>query len=122
MNNFIIKYNSLNFLVAVRVRPLSSKEKSGGQNVCCHVTRESTISIVKCGDENGYLKSQQTSVNEYAFDFVFDELSSQRDVFEKTTQSFLPTILNGQNVTVFAYGSTGAGKTHTMLGKYRLYS
>lgn len=102
--------------MAVRVRPLSPKEISAGQNVCCHVTSESTISIVKCGDENGYLKSQQTSVNEYAFDFVFDELSSQRNVFEKTTLSFLPAILNGQNVTVFAYGSTGAGKTHTMLG------
>jgi kinesin family protein 18/19 len=108
--------------VAVRVRPLSSKEIAAGQNVCCHVTSESTISIVKCGDENGYLKSQQTSINEYAFDFVFNELSSQRDVFEKTTLSFLPTIINGQNVTVFAYGSTGAGKTHTMLGKYRFLS
>lgn len=28
----------------------------------------------------------------------------------------MPTLLDGFNVTCFAYGMTGAGKTHTMLG------
>ena len=28
----------------------------------------------------------------------------------------LPTILEGYNFTCFAYGMTGAGKTHTMFG------
>jgi len=28
----------------------------------------------------------------------------------------IPNIVNGFNVTCFAYGMTGAGKTHTMIG------
>ncbi len=28
----------------------------------------------------------------------------------------MPNILDGFNVTCFAYGMTGAGKTHTMIG------
>jgi hypothetical protein len=31
----------------------------------------------------------------------------------------IPTLLDGYNVTVFAYGATGAGKTHTMMGSSR---
>jgi len=38
------------------------------------------------------------------------------DVFSKTTKFLCDGVLNGYNATVFAYGSTGAGKTHTMLG------
>ena len=31
-------------------------------------------------------------------------------------ESMLPWVLEGYNFTCFAYGMTGAGKTHTMLG------
>ena len=37
-------------------------------------------------------------------------------VFNLTTQFLIEGVLNGFNSTVFAYGATGAGKTHTMLG------
>eukprot|EP00597_Dinobryon_sp_UTEXLB2267_P006130 CAMPEP_0170062950 /NCGR_PEP_ID=MMETSP0019_2-20121128/3990_1 /TAXON_ID=98059 /ORGANISM="Dinobryon sp., Strain UTEXLB2267" /LENGTH=777 /DNA_ID=CAMNT_0010269237 /DNA_START=71 /DNA_END=2404 /DNA_ORIENTATION=- len=106
-------------LVAVRVRPLSSKETNAGVQACCKVFDETIVAIKKCGDENVYLKSQQSTVSEYAFDVAFDEKCSQRVVYERTTQGLIPAIINGQNVTVFAYGSTGAGKTHTMLGNSR---
>ena len=33
-----------------------------------------------------------------------------------TTQFLIEGVLEGYNATVFAYGATGAGKTHTMLG------
>jgi hypothetical protein len=35
----------------------------------------------------------------------------------RTLAPSIPNILNGFNVTCFAYGMTGAGKTHTMLGE-----
>jgi len=31
-------------------------------------------------------------------------------------EGMLPWVLDGYNFTCFAYGMTGAGKTHTMLG------
>uniref|UniRef100_A0A8B9EAG1 Kinesin-like protein n=1 Tax=Anser cygnoides TaxID=8845 RepID=A0A8B9EAG1_ANSCY len=52
----------------------------------------------------------------FVFDAVFAESSSQLEVFEHTTKSVLDGFLNGYNCTVLAYGATGAGKTHTMLG------
>ena len=58
-------------------------------------------------------------MSEYAFDAVFDENALQKEVYNKTTKPYLTNLLVGLNVTVFAYGATGAGKTHTMMGNFR---
>lgn len=52
----------------------------------------------------------------FVFDRLFDEEASQVDVYENTTRPLLDSILDGFNSTVFAYGATGCGKTHTILG------
>lgn len=101
---------------------MSAKEIAAGSQSCCQVSGNAIVSIRKCGDENGYLKSQQASISEYGFDVAFDHSATQKEVYERTTQGFIPAIVSGQNVTVFAYGSTGAGKTHTMLGWSRKWS
>jgi len=49
------------------------------------------------------------SLNEYAFDAAFDEGATQLEIYENTTKPFISSVLNGYNVTVFAYGATGAG-------------
>ncbi|KAF2418683.1 kinesin-domain-containing protein [Tothia fuscella] len=52
----------------------------------------------------------------FAFDRVFDENTTQDDVYEGTTRGLLDNVLDGYNATVFAYGATGCGKTHTITG------
>ena len=52
----------------------------------------------------------------FGFDKVFDENASQGDVYEATTRNLLDSVLDGYNATVFAYGATGCGKTHTITG------
>ena len=52
----------------------------------------------------------------FGFDKVFDENITQGDVYEATTRSLLDSVLDGYNATVFAYGATGCGKTHTITG------
>ncbi|KAF1833882.1 kinesin-domain-containing protein [Decorospora gaudefroyi] len=52
----------------------------------------------------------------FAFDRVFDDTTSQGDVYEATTKPLLDSVLDGYNATVFAYGATGCGKTHTITG------
>lgn len=52
----------------------------------------------------------------FAFDRVFDENTTQGDVYEATTRNLLDSVLDGYNATVFAYGATGCGKTHTITG------
>lgn len=52
----------------------------------------------------------------FGFDRVFDENITQGDVYEATTKNLLDSVLDGFNATVFAYGATGCGKTHTITG------
>ncbi|KAK3812281.1 MAG: P-loop containing nucleoside triphosphate hydrolase protein [Benniella sp.] len=52
----------------------------------------------------------------YAFDRVFSEDADQQEVFENTTRHLIDGVLNGYNGTLFAYGATGCGKTHTITG------
>ncbi|KAL0935718.1 kinesin family protein [Colletotrichum truncatum] len=61
---------------------------------------------------NGKKVKDQT----FMFDRIFDENSTQNDVYEGTTKQLLDSVLDGYNATVFAYGATGCGKTHTITG------
>ena len=51
---------------------------------------------------------------QYAFDSVFGPDASSEEVYAATTPRLLNGVLEGFNATVFAYGATGSGKTHTM--------
>jgi len=42
--------------------------------------------------------------------------SSQADVYERVAAHIVKDVMQGYNGTIFAYGQTGTGKTHTMLG------
>ncbi|KAJ1976707.1 tubulin-dependent ATPase kip3 [Dimargaris xerosporica] len=52
----------------------------------------------------------------FAFDRVFNAESTQQEVYLATTQPLIDAVLHGFNATVFAYGATGCGKTHTISG------
>lgn len=43
--------------------------------------------------------------------------STQKDVFMLVEES-VRDFIGGGNVTIFAYGQTGAGKTYTIIGNY----
>lgn len=49
----------------------------------------------------------QGSVNEYSFDAVFPPEARQAEVYEGTAKPHIAELLEGINVTVFAYGATG---------------
>lgn len=59
---------------------------------------------------------KKTKDQVFAFDRVFDDNVSQSEVYESTTRNLLDSVLEGYNATVFAYGATGCGKTHTITG------
>lgn len=52
----------------------------------------------------------------FVFDRVFDISATQNEVYSNTTRPLLDSVLDGYNATVFAYGATGCGKTHTITG------
>lgn len=52
----------------------------------------------------------------YTFDMVFEPTVKQETVFQKAALPIIESVLEGYNGTIFAYGQTGTGKTHTMEG------
>ena len=53
----------------------------------------------------------------YVFDNVFSEDNDTNYVCRQTMLPLLDNVVNGYNATLFAYGMTGAGKTHTLFGE-----
>eukprot|EP00595_Chromulina_sp_UTEXLB2642_P002862 CAMPEP_0196764148 /NCGR_PEP_ID=MMETSP1095-20130614/5449_1 /TAXON_ID=96789 ORGANISM="Chromulina nebulosa, Strain UTEXLB2642" /NCGR_SAMPLE_ID=MMETSP1095 /ASSEMBLY_ACC=CAM_ASM_000446 /LENGTH=623 /DNA_ID=CAMNT_0042118897 /DNA_START=48 /DNA_END=1916 /DNA_ORIENTATION=- len=96
-----------NVRVVCRVRPQNTKEIAMGGTPCVTTTHE-MIDIV---DDNSH--------NNFSFDKVFGFESTQKEVFEETAVPLVKDVLNGYNATIFAYGQTGTGKTHTMEGNIR---
>uniref|UniRef100_A0A672M3R6 Kinesin-like protein n=1 Tax=Sinocyclocheilus grahami TaxID=75366 RepID=A0A672M3R6_SINGR len=112
--------------VVVRVRPLNDKEKDGNHKRVVHVVDNHMLIFDPKEEEVTFFRGQRVGNRDvrrrankdlkFVFDSVFREDSSQVEVFENTTKAIVDGVLNGYNCTVFAYGATGAGKTHTMLG------
>uniref|UniRef100_A0A4W6ETY2 Kinesin-like protein n=1 Tax=Lates calcarifer TaxID=8187 RepID=A0A4W6ETY2_LATCA len=112
--------------VVVRVRPANESEKRENcRNVVQVVDNHMLIFDPKEEDIScfGSQRVRNRNINKrankdlkFVFDHVFSENSTQVDIFENTTKGVLDGVMNGFNCTVFAYGATGAGKTHTMLG------
>ena len=56
-------------------------------------------------------------INSYKFSKVFDQNSTQEEVFEYTCKPLLDDlVLNQKSGLVFTYGMTNAGKTYTVIG------
>jgi len=100
--------------VAIRVRPLSTKEISENQTSIIEVDRDSTPNQLYVRSTDSALRPLLKS---YAFDHVFDESNSQLDVYRECASPIIESVLQGYNGTLFAYGQTGTGKTYTMEGK-----
>ncbi|KAA0725553.1 Kinesin-like protein KIF22 [Triplophysa tibetana] len=94
--------------VAVRLRPYMDKQDEKGEGPCVRGLGPQNLEIINWRNA--------TETLHYQFDAFHGEQTSQQEVFVSSVKPILPHILNGQNASVFAYGPTGAGKTHTMLG------
>ena len=54
--------------------------------------------------------------HEFTFDRVFGPATTQAEVFSGCASAMVDDVLEGFNATIFAYGQTSSGKTHTMMG------
>ena len=52
----------------------------------------------------------------FSFDKVFDCNTPQKDVYNYAAASVIDSVIEGFNGTIFAYGQTSSGKTHTREG------
>ena len=96
----VIEANGNSIKVAVRIR---ANEKSTQSD---YIQINETNIIFKD-------KKKKTS-NNFTYEYVFDQLSTQEYVYGQAISNLVVKCLDGFNVTVFAYGHTGSGKTYTI--------
>jgi hypothetical protein len=94
--------------VCIRVRPLSTNETQQGHTTVVEVTQKGEIFVAK-----PYV---QEPPKQFTFDICYDKRASQLEIYNNTAAPIISNVLEGYNGTIFAYGQTGTGKTHTMTG------
>uniref|UniRef100_A0A8C7XSW3 Kinesin-like protein n=1 Tax=Oryzias sinensis TaxID=183150 RepID=A0A8C7XSW3_9TELE len=87
--------------VMCRFRPLNSSEVTRGDRYIPKFQGEDTVVIAG---------------KPYMFDRVFQSSTTQEQVYNACAQKIVKDVLEGYNGTIFAYGQTSSGKTHTMEG------
>jgi len=97
--------------VVVRVRPLNTKEKQDGMEAVA-IVGEANASVSLRNPEAP--KSEMPKV--FTFDQTYGPNAQQKSIYDKTAAKIVESVCEGYNGTIFAYGQTGAGKTHTMEG------
>ncbi|KAJ1067862.1 hypothetical protein K5549_016516, partial [Capra hircus] len=103
--------------VALRIRPLNDTELEEGAAVIARKVGDQMVVLMDPSeDPEDPLRTHRSREKTFIFDVVFDQHASQEDVYLATTQQLVEGVVSGYNATVFAYGPSGAGKTHTMLG------
>ncbi|XP_061955537.1 kinesin-like protein KIN-7K, chloroplastic [Populus nigra] len=96
-----------NVTVTVRFRPLSPREIRQGEEIAWYADGETIV-------RNEYNPSIA-----YAYDRVFGPTTTTRHVYDVAAQHVVNGAMEGINGTIFAYGVTSSGKTHTMHGDQR---
>ncbi|KAI2631495.1 kinesin heavy chain [Hypomontagnella submonticulosa] len=102
--------------VVARIRPLLEKELDKDVIVHAASTDESkTSNVVKIPNPKN--ESEEFS---FTFNSVYDQSTTQEELFTAEVAPHLKSLFQGLDVTIFAYGVTGTGKTHTMRGGLKL--
>ena len=92
-----------NITCYVRCRPLKESELELGAN-CLDISKDQkTITL-------------NNSESVYTYDKIFPAETDQKTIFSEIGLPLVKKFLSGYNSTIFAYGQTGTGKTHTIIG------
>jgi len=90
--------------VFIRVRPPFDIEIKSEDFKKCIELQDNVVSLTYPRD----------TTRDFCFDGVFHERTSESQVFESSAKPLVLSVLSGYSGTLFVYGQTGTGKTHTM--------
>ncbi|XP_066044221.1 stAR-related lipid transfer protein 9 [Chamaea fasciata] len=113
-----------NVKVAVRVRPLSKRERAEGGRVIVEVDdKVAKVRNIKVDSRLDSSWDSREKTVAFSFDYCYwsvdpddPKYASQEMVFQDLGTSVLSGAFRGYNICLFAYGQTGSGKTYTMMG------
>ncbi|KAH9657016.1 kinesin-like protein KIN-7D [Citrus sinensis] len=92
--------------VTIRFRPLSEREFQRGDEIAWYA------------DGDKIVRNEYNPATAYAFDRVFGPHANSQEVYDVAARPVVKAAMEGVNGTVFAYGVTSSGKTHTMHGDH----
>ena len=95
--------------VVVRCRPMNKKEIQTGTGA--------VVKIHKAQNQVQLNPVSSEPEKQFTYDEVYGPESTQRQVYDETAFPLVESVIQGYNGTIFAYGQTGCGKTHTMMGE-----
>ncbi|EFC50379.1 kinesin [Naegleria gruberi] len=90
--------------VFARCRPVIEEEKKGNDCKSCVEIKGNEIKVSR---PNHQPKT-------FSFDGIFGPDSTQEQVFKTVSLDAIEDVFNGYHSTIFVYGQTGTGKTHTL--------
>jgi len=96
--------------VMVRMRPMNKREVAEGSKQCVRIDKK--VNAVLISETSDF----KNDPRQFTYDAVYDQSSSQREVYDEGAFPLVESVMAGYNGTIFAYGQTGCGKTHTMIG------
>ncbi|KAJ8114644.1 hypothetical protein OPT61_g3524 [Boeremia exigua] len=98
--------------VVARIRPLLKQELDKDTIVTAEtLDGESTPTVVR-------LPSPKNDAESFSFQFssVYEQDATQQQLFDAEISPTVKNLFNGFDLSIFAHGCTGTGKTHTMRG------
>ena len=110
-----------------RVRPLLEHEHGSSylEGLAVHTALSPAVTFGGLAGEPGTRSAEaaawvdafeDTASRIGGFDGVFGVDAGNRQVFTAAVAPALPSVMDGSGVSIFCYGHSGTGKTHTMLG------
>lgn len=96
--------------VVARVRPLNQAENQKDKILETTGTSETKTTVRIPNPKNN------SELYTFQFNSVYDEQSTQAQIFDGEIAPTVKHLFKGCDLTIFAYGVTGTGKTHTMRG------
>ena len=98
-------------VVCMRVRPFNKMELDKGANCCINFHGDK----MTCNLKSGGAEADSTG-KKFNFDRIFDMKTEQKEIYDMAAKPIIDSVLEGFNGTIFAYGQTSSGKTHTITG------
>jgi hypothetical protein len=121
INNNPENKNNMQFKVAARFRPfnsmeseINSREKHNLNNYASSAESADNLCVEFIDTKSVRIKNQNQIIQ---LDRIFGQSANQDDIYTEIAQDTIKDILVGYNGTIFTYGQSGSGKTHTMYGQ-----
>ncbi|KIM91711.1 hypothetical protein PILCRDRAFT_137751 [Piloderma croceum F 1598] len=107
--------------IAARLRPRINGEVDD-DSIKVHTTPSTSLSDPSSSGSSSTSFISVTNprdpsqVFKFPFTSCYDQSSTQEEIFNNDVQPMIDVVYSGVTVTIFAYGVTSSGKTHTMQG------